>query len=317
MLTETERLDLVSQFKAQDKQYQRYKVCPLCKGDSNSFVVSRRGKSISCWCYRCKKYVKLLDSVPSFRTSLQFAVKQRKQIRWRKNKHAELFTPEPKTDYEVREVWLPSDCTDELPTKAKLWLLRYHITQEEIHKYAIKWSPHYERLILPVHKDGKLVYWTGRYFGNETTQPKYLNLRQEKGNVVFQVGTEASQILVIVEDILSAIAVSRAGYRAIALLGCHLSDSVLNEMQLQGKQATVVLWLDQDKQCTSFKVAKRLEVLGWKGKVVVTPLDPKEYTPDQISHFLKRREHVVCSKSSLEGSTSRLQDDLESHSSRD
>lgn len=290
MLTERESLELVRKLRQEGKKYMNVKPCPFCKRGKQSFFIYDRGSYVDCYCFRCHKYAKLSDSKPSFSTSLQLATECRARIKWRKNKRDNHFTPEPKTYYEalpMREVWLPWDCTSELPTKARLWLLKYHITQEEIYRYNFQYSEQYKRLILPVYKDGRLVYWTGRYFGEECDQPKYLNIKAEKNDVVFDVGPESSPYLVLVEDILSAIAVGRAGYRAFALLGCQVQDSVLESMQRQCKQATVVLWLDQDKMGTSFKKAKRLEVLGFQTKVVVTPLDPKEYKPDQIKTFLQ------------------------------
>ena len=171
---------------------------------------------------------------------------------------------------------------------ALLWLAKYNVTPEEIKKYNINYSPYFERLILPVYdRHGRLTYWQGRYFGKDIgTQPKYYNTRSSRGEIWFDTGGDSS-IIVVVEDILSALSVARAGYRAFALLGSYVSDNLIRKLQSEGKQ--VCVWLDLDKQCASMQYTKRLNVFGVEAKTIVTTEDPKEYLPDRIK---KEVEHA-------------------------
>lgn len=302
MLTERDKIDLREELLRSGRNTIRQQRCPFCgMGHSRAFVVSVRGSVISCWCYRCHNYARLNDVRPSYSESLRLSTERITRIKWRKNKHEEHYTTDLNAHHEVREVWLPSDCTDELPTKARLWLLRYHVTQQEVYEYAMKWSPSYERLILPIHQDGRLVFWTGRYFGDDAVQPKWLHVKSSKSNVLFDVGNKTSPYLVIVEDMLSAISIKRSGYRAFALLGCQMQDNMFAELQRQCK-STIVVWLDRDKACNSFKLSKRLKVLGYQSKVVVTDLDPKEYTPEQIQALIggQYAVHTALHKTVLE-----------------
>ncbi len=254
----------------------------------------------------------------------------------------------------TRQVYLPADVTDEIPTMCWLWLKQYNITPQEATLWNFKWSPSYQRLIIPVYKDGELVYWQGRYFctapstpaartssctglaraGTDKSKviPKWLNVKSSRKDALFEAGgsDDSSNVTVLVEDILSAIAVSRAGYCAKALLGCHLTETILkdlvgdnallskaSESQSEGKQAVrkhVIVWLDLDKRSTSWRYSKRLNVLGVSSFSLSTPKDPKEYLPDfiksKVEARLKPREVLYETSSEISGIAD---EDMEQH----
>lgn len=258
----------------------RYTKCPLCgkRVSRQGFVVTRTPKGFLCWCHACHQSYRTGGKTPARKDCLRIANEQLSKKTWPLRKHG---NTQPIKDEAKAVVVLPFDVTNEIPTPARLWLMKYHVTQQEIQKYGICWSPSFQRLILPVRDScGKLLYWQGRYFGSDNNQPKYYNVRTSRGNVWFDTGGD-SNITVLTEDILSAIAVARASsYRAVALLGSYVSDNLIMKLLSEGKQ--VCVWLDLDKRCQSAKFSKRLQVFGIEAKTVVTKLDPKEYTPQEI-----------------------------------
>lgn len=267
----------------------RYAHCPFCNEDvgRKGFIVTRTERGFIMFCHRChaKKFVR--GKTPGITRCLRTAKEAMSSpSTWclRKRRLTRSSGPESR-NCDVQFVTLPYDVTRELPTRAQLWLNQYNVTKEEIQKYNFMWSESYERLILPVYRGGSLVYWQGRYFGNNSGSPKYINTRSKRTEVWFDTGGANESTLVLVEDILSAIAVSRVpGYRAVALLGCFLSDEMLTRLQSEGKQ--VCVWLDLDKQCKSRRYSKRLNAFGIKARSIITTKDPKEYTPTKIEEFL-------------------------------
>ncbi len=188
-------------------------------------------------------------------------------------------------------VSLPRDTNKEFSIDGLMWLRKYGITDAEIETYNIGWSDTYQRVILPVYKEGSLVYWQGRYVGDNPAESKYLNVITSKHGVFFSTnGDNSSNTIVIVEDILSAIAIQRSGFRAIALLGSNLPDyvihSLINEASLH-ETLQVKVWLDSDKKLDSIKYSSRLNTFNIKSTWVSTVLDPKCYTAEQIIEHLK------------------------------
>lgn len=282
----------------------RHSFCPFCNDTvgRKGFIVTRTERGYVMFCHRChaKRFVR--SKTPGVTDCLRISKEAvRKNSTWTLRKHVKKqVEPLETKDCDVQFVSLPFDTTRELPTRARLWLSKYNISQQEIDAYNFLWSNSYSRLILPVYKAGKLVYWQGRYFGEDTTQPKYINTRNKRTEVWFDTGgVDGYSTIVLCEDILSAIAISRVpGYRAVALLGCYLSDEMLVRLQSEGRQ--VCLWLDLDKRATSYRYSKRLKEFGLNAKSVVTPKDPKEYKPEQIREFLEGKQQSNSDTSSTE-----------------
>lgn len=161
--------------------------------------------------------------------------------------------------------YLPHDVTVELPPKALLWLRDYCITQRDVVEHRILWSPSWERLIFPVGN-----CWQGRYFGNDQ-KAKWFT-RGDIHNVMHVLGGDHGTSLVLVEDIVSAIRVSRS-HTVAPLFGSDLPHSWYSRLRLISPRIT--LWLDFDKRVHSVALAMRLRNLGFDTQVVVTQEDPK------------------------------------------
>ena len=167
--------------------------------------------------------------------------------------------------------------TEELPTEALRWLLSYGITLDEIAKYKIEWCTDNGTLILL--NTGN--YWQGRSF--KSYGPKYLSNGPKPLTVYGKSAT-----IILVEDILSAIKISRLQTVCSSpLLGSSLSTHF--ESELVDKYQMVYIWLDRDKAKNAIRIKNRLKGLGLQSKVIVTDLDPKEYTTKEIEQWLKNR----------------------------
>jgi hypothetical protein len=167
--------------------------------------------------------------------------------------------------------------TGDIPMKPMQWLLKYNITQEEIRKYGISWEPIKKLLVLIQRKD----YWQGRNFG--FSKIKYLS----NGNKPLTIYGEGD-ILLVVEDVLSAIKIARLryeGYCATPLLGSSLSKQA--EHQLVKRYKHIYVWLDRDKAKNAVRIRNKLRSQGVESRVIITPLDPKEYNKTEISEWLK------------------------------
>lgn len=165
---------------------------------------------------------------------------------------------------------------------ALTWLKSYGITNAEITANYIGWSKSKEFLIFPVYgEDGWLVMWQGRYFGHQNF-PKY----HTKGSKdVFHVlGMEHSSIVVLVEDIVSAIKVSRV-CKCMPLWGSEITRQQGNVLSKDFEQ--IVLWLDPDKkkECLKFKIW--LELFFDKVSIIYSEKDPKYYDDDTIATYVR------------------------------
>jgi hypothetical protein len=265
----------------------RYNHCPFCGHDVGraGFIVTRKPRGYIMWCHRChaKRYVGT-SSVPSKQECLRIGGEAKNRIL---SNHQLRKCANPPTEITV-SVQLPADCVPVIPTEAIQWLSKYRITPAEIVQYGFQYSHYRQRLILPVYDStsGDLIYWQGRYFGTDATAPKYHNIKSKRTKVWFDTGGDFENVTILCEDILSAIAIHRSnGYRAIALLGCFVSDELITLLQSEGRQ--VIVWLDPDKRCEAVKYAKRLCVLGVPSRAVITATkDPKEYTPLEVYNFI-------------------------------
>ncbi len=251
----------------------RYDYCPFCqqKVRGKGFVVTRTRKGFFAYCFRCHERAVHNRSKLTFRQIKNLLNEQKEDV----NK-----------EYNYDVVVLPYDFTPTIPDIGLLWLRTYNITDEEIRRYNLGFSPSLNRLILPVYLDGELVYWQGRKLdASDMHSPKYLNIRAKRSGVYFCV-FDKSESTVLVEDILSAIAVARAGFNAIALLGSYVGDDIYPAI----KTEKAYVWLDPDKRSDCVKFAAKLRAHGVVCSPIVLPTkDPKEYTPQEIQSIIHRR----------------------------
>jgi hypothetical protein len=132
-------------------------------------------------------------------------------------------------------------------------------------------------------------YW-GR---NKMKSPKVLT----KGELPFWVFGSTlrpqSNLLIVVEDPISAIAVSRI-YDCIPMWGSQFRPEWYAKIKRLGYQ-DLGFWFDHDKAEEGLKAALSLKGLfntGW----IDTKLDPKYYTEELVSEYVEQafKKEVVC-----------------------
>jgi hypothetical protein len=170
------------------------------------------------------------------------------------------------------------DLTTDIPMKAKQWLLKYGITNQEIEQNNIAYNANSDVLVL-LHTQN---YWQGRCFGDQ--HQKYLS----KGNKPLTIYGNGDTI-VCVEDVLSAIKIARLSpdYCATPLLGSSMSLETTQSLSERFKK--ILIWLDRDKAKEAIRISRNLKQRGILVDVVISPKDPKDYEKGEIITWLKNR----------------------------
>lgn len=230
-----------------------------CGDKRGRLYVKFDGGGWAWYCHNC--------SARGYKRAGALSVTQTRELLLRKGTH----------EASVSDVFLPSDSMP-VPNREKGWLLKYGLTEDEIKRYGICWSDRYKRIILPVYHEDKLVAYQAR---SVNEQPKYLTIHN--GDRQPFITNLSSNICVLVEDIVSAIKVGRVSC-GIALLGSYVSVKLINWMQNKDR---IYIWLDYDKKVDALKYAVRFsQLLGKPVKPIITKLDPKCYSTEQISNYI-------------------------------
>ena len=224
----------------------RHQPCPNC-GSSDARGIWSDGSQ---YCFSCKSYQPptSLDS---------FTLKRKKAT----------------SSY----IALPEDAIPYLPDFVKAWLNKYSLTDAEIKLINPLWSFSRSSLIFPVYANGVLLMYQERYFGEEK-RPKYLTYGY-KGDVMHLLGNHSESMVVITEDLISAVKVSTV-MNSMPVWGSNLS--LKDATRLSKRFKHLVLWLDMNKASDSLKMASKYAPLFDSSVSVVTELDPKEYSHDEI-----------------------------------
>lgn len=201
------------------------------------------------------------------------------------------FTPSKskarKEQSHVRE--FPADYSVDIPPEGLQWLLKYHLSPVDISKHRIGWSQNgfpirqgaiqYSPLmIFPIYDpNGTLLMWQARYFGKEKLLPKYWTVGAK--DILHILGKGTSSIC-LVEDVLSSIRVSKH-VDSMPLFGSTISTELLVRLYKLG-YTDLIIWLDKDKGNYAKDRAVSAKVLFPTTRAIITELDPKEYTHEQI-----------------------------------
>jgi hypothetical protein len=185
---------------------------------------------------------------------------------------------------------------NEWSAAARGWVTKYGITEHECLENGITYAPDSQRVMLKVfaYDDPEILLGYQMRSVDANVKPKYRtsNLLPEKDHHATEQGYwrvthPESTRLVIVEDILSAVKVSRYA-NALAMMGTNLSTTMLNRVVEAFE--TVHIWLDADKAgiAATVKIGSQLALfLGtFSVKLVPSKLQPKESADFLITGFL-------------------------------
>jgi hypothetical protein len=204
--------------------------------------------------------------------------------------------------YECQDVvYLPTDCIqmvdnieDGIPTKAYRWCWDHRVMKEEMETFEFKWSPSYNRVIIPIYEYGqmegndttalskKLIGWVGREVEFQDKEerskegiPKYLTKKSsEYEHIYFHAPHLTSNVYAIVEDVLSAIRISNAmKCNAIALLTTYFPTRLM----LKLRKKKLLLWLDGDMKEVMLGYQAKLAQFRIASRCVFSNKDPKTY----------------------------------------
>jgi DNA primase len=127
-----------------------------------------------------------------------------------------------------------------------------------------------ERVVMPLHDNGVLVYWQARGF--DTKHAKYINPLVSKDKLAAKFGSGPT--LVLTEDILSAYRCSKVT-QAWSIMGTAITDGVANLIRAQNKPVIIMLDPDPAGIKGNIKARKQLSILGVDCRIVVPNKDPK------------------------------------------
>lgn len=242
----------------------RHESCPNCKSSDALAVFDDLHK----WCFSCNHYEHGEQSINDVRKKFDGR------------------------DPQAQGTFLPADFDFNIPQQGIDWLRKYGIIQKEIINHRMGWSNEgivlknkniriAPMLVFPIYDEvGHLLMWQGRNFGKEG--PKYIT-RGAK-DVLHVLGQHhASDVIILTEDLLSAIKVSRVA-PAMPLWGSFMSITLARRLSIRFSKA--VLWLDKDKAQEAAKQAANASHIFERGcSSIRTERDPKEYTSLEIEIF--------------------------------
>jgi hypothetical protein len=261
-------------------QSKRERECDQCVGTGNSAAVqvTRKEDGFLIYCFRCDKtyFIGDTNASPS-------------QVR-------DMMKTKTKKKYDSRPdvVRLPPDFTNELPPLALVDLYKYEIEERDMKFFNIGWSQEHMRIIFPFYKYGKfstdtgwavkLIGWGGKKLEADENKdkPKWSIVRQRDIKHVRFIGVPDGKmepgLVVLVEDPISSIRVSDAGFLCIGLMTTYMPDELMP--LLRGKR--VKIWLDDDAYAKAVKYMAKLGANGIISDVIHTTKDPKAYGRDRI-----------------------------------
>jgi len=172
------------------------------------------------------------------------------------------------------------------PESVSEYLRRYGLSIHEVSKNNGYWEPYREQLVFEYDgEDGELGCVQARNFNSaRAVKQKYYNQGSTFGVFDLMSGNDTGKV-VITEDKLSAIKVARQ-VDAIPALGTQFQRHKVARLAALGYQK-VYVWLDKDKWREGRDIADHCKWLGLSATALLTPLDPKEYTDEQIMEYLK------------------------------
>lgn len=227
-----------------------HKSCPDCGSRDNRGVWDDGSE----WCFGCHSY-----TPPNSGKKIQNYLDKQK---------SSAFT---------KIVKLPEDAQEYFPPNVKAWLNKYNLTNEELAKLQPLYSMERESLIFPVYAQGELIMFQERFFGDSPR--KYQTTGAKDVVHILAANENPTNEVVVVEDAISACRVSTV-MDAIPLWGSYLNVRMAN--YLATRYAQLRIWLDYNKRIEAIKQARVYRPLFERVSTTVTPLDPKEYTPEFI-----------------------------------
>lgn len=244
-----------------NERFSHHEPCPKCGSKDNLGVWADGHK----FCFGCKYHEASPDSIDVLRRRLD----NNKNMEKNKNGSGIIDS---------------SSFTRIIPARALEWLKKYSISALEIQHYNLLWDIHKESLVFPLFDEsGQIILTNSRYFGDDPGHPKYITNGHKAENTIFIKNNSTPDSLVLVEDFVSALKVARFA-SCLPLFGVTISASVVK--WASGRFKHIRVWLDMDKASQSLLEASKMSQYVPDTRVILTPLDPKEYSNNDILSIL-------------------------------
>lgn len=235
--------------------------CPKC-GRPKKFYVTRKLKNLLFNCYVCGYRGKIPMDKPT--------LAQRRQQKVMTEK--------------LDNLELPYDFTTTLPPEARTFMMKYALDYGLLEKYKIGYSKKMGRFIYPLYWKGELNGIQTRLLIDDPNESKY---KTHGHKPPYLCPHDTSKILVVTEDILSAVKLNEY-VNTLCLLGTATTFKHVKEV-LRGKYEKVYVWLDNDeageKGRKEFK--EKMEMYGVDVEIITSEGDPKE----TFHHIIKEKIH--------------------------
>lgn len=185
------------------------------------------------------------------------------------------------------QVHLPNDVTFRYPESYLKWTTKYDISVYDLMSHGVMWSDRLNRMIFPVYNtNGSIAAYVARSI---TEKPKWYSVGVDDNLLCILEGFN-NRTLVIVEDILSAISVSKYGYTALALFNSNISSNRIRRIKEMRNWEKVYIWLDPDKRQDALKFRHKFDMYGIKARVIYSDKDPKDFNYDSTNELLRNGE---------------------------
>jgi len=184
-----------------------------------------------------------------------------------------------------RVMWVPDDITTVMPFQAHEWLKKYQLTPKELIDNKVVWSEKMKLLIFLYSKHGILLGWQGRYFGKDTSKPKWWSQGNLKEMNYILTSKTPCTTLTLTEDIISSIKVSRI-CNSKPLYGSYINIPDILKVYKDNNYKDIKIWLDADKRKEAYKFSLKLNSLNIPTRVIYTTKDPKDYGTNDMEKFI-------------------------------
>lgn len=194
----------------------------------------------------------------------------------------------------TRIKWLPIDLPEdiywgfEISPEVRKYIDGRGIDHMMANAFCLVYWPATDRIIIPYYNDkGEAIFLAAHSHKGET--PKYLYPKGPKPLYVpYRAAAEMYQHAVVVEGQFDAMIAFLAGYKAIAIGGCHLAAHVEQDLLDECAGRDVTVCLDGDALAQASKLVTRLLELGVYAKIAI--LRPGE---DPASVGVERLKELI------------------------
>ena len=213
--------------------------CPDC-GAMNTFTASKLGGAVVYNCYKLGCKIQGIYTVGMTASDIEARMKD---------------IPKPKPKIEAMNI--PEHVVKGVG-KEWHWLLDEFRDKWDLHDQGLMYDLKDSRAVFPIFHKGVMIDAIGRSL--KGANPKWLRYTGKANYFLAGIGDTA----VVVEDVISAITVTKLGFTGMAILGTSLSVAHMSQL---GEYSQVIVALDPDAAHKTLKYRREIE--EWTGVATI------------------------------------------------